>query len=367
MSTTTILSPVKTIQGDPVQAEFLYWAANRENDPAEIFDMVNGKCDAMKWMTLPVHNVRTASLADITHESHGFQIVQHDSQFLQRYRIDTGFDFSDFTSNSSDYCLEIVELVKKELSCQSVVVNGVVFRESSSEAHSQTNARGPGPGNLAPPNKPFHIVHNDFSAPGARATLRAILPTFFEDSATTESTSQQERDNFFRLRREIIASEDEAVAEVGASSYLAWNGTNYAGRRWAAFSIWRPIEPVCRDPLAVLDPNSLFGTTGHHDAEYKAYVHGQFPPRNRPGLQHDYPYSNMMPLLPRNQEEHKWLWLKDQQPNEVNFLKLFDSEAWKAGSRVMPCAPHSAFSLPGSADSAALPRRSIETRVLVIW
>jgi hypothetical protein len=76
-------------------------------------------------------------------------------------------------------------------------------------------------------------------------------------------------------------------------------------------------------------------------------------------------YTNIMPLFPTDREDHEWLYVKEQQPNEVNFLKLFDSEAWKTGSNVMPCGAHSAFKLPGQ-DSKP-PRRSIETRVIVIW
>jgi hypothetical protein len=76
-------------------------------------------------------------------------------------------------------------------------------------------------------------------------------------------------------------------------------------------------------------------------------------------------YTNTMPLPPKDKEDHDWMYVSNQQPNEVNFLKLFDSEAWKASSEVMPYGAHSAFVLPGQGTKP--PRKSIEVRVIVIW
>ena len=357
-STTT-----QTEQKDPVQARFLYWAAERENDPSEILDMVNGVCDAQKYITMPVHNVR-ADLAAINHESHGFQIVNHDSQFLQRYNR-KDLSFADFESHTSQYCQELVPVVKAELAARSVVLLTNVFRETSLEAHGPKERAPPVNGNLQPLGKPFHIVHCDWSPPGARASLRAMLPTFFEETNTLDVAGKEERETFWQLRDEILQAEDEAIANSGASNHMTWNGANYQGPRYGMFSVWRPVEPVQRDPLAVLDPNSLFGKISHHDEERKPYMLGRFPPRRRPGYPDEFGYSNMMPLAPRDGDNHKWLWLEDQQPSEVNLIKLFDSEAWKEGSPVMPCAPHSAFSLPNSGSLP--PRKSIEMRVLAIW
>lgn len=350
-----------TESAEPVQAEFVYWAENRRNDPSEIEAIINGVCDSTKRVKLPVHNIR-ASVADLNHEKHGFQIVDQESEFLQRYQ--TKFDFSDFQSHCGQYCRETIAMVTSELGIQSAAVLNIVFRETSSEQHSIAAMRNASSGNLSPPGKPFHVVHNDYSAPGARASLRAMLPNFFEETNTLDVIPEKERDKFFGLRSAIISAEQEAITRSGASDFLAWDGANYEGPRWAIFSIWRPIELVQQDPLAILDPNSLFASVSHHEAEYKTYIRARFPIRKRAGLLEEFEYSNIMPLLPRGEEAHKWLWLENQQPREVTFLKLFDSEAWKEGSRVMPCGPHSAFSLPGAGTS---PRKSIETRVLVIW
>ncbi|KAJ9606656.1 hypothetical protein H2200_008664 [Cladophialophora chaetospira] len=347
---------------EPIEAEFLYWASKRENDPSEAVAMVNGQCEAMARTILPVYNIRP-NLASVNHESHGFQIVENESTFLQRYGSD--FDFSDFKSVHAQHSQDVIALVKEELSVRSAVVLNNVFRESSPELHDNGSVRPPGVSKETNPSKPFHIVHNDYSLPGANISLRAMVPSFFEDTGTVDIFTKEERDRFFRLRDEILSAQEDAIAESGASSHQTWNGANYRGPRWGHFSIWRPIEPVQQDPLAVLDPNSLFANISLHDEEHKPYMRARLLLRSRQGFLPEFEYRNMMPLLPRDNQSHRWLWLKDQQPNEVNFLKLFDSEAWKEGSRVMPCAPHSAFSLPNTAHLP--PRRSIETRVLVVW
>jgi hypothetical protein len=46
---------------------------------------------------------------------------------------------------------------------------------------------------------------------------------------------------------DIIAAEDEAAVE----------GKEYNGRRYALFSVWRPLKTVGRDPISVCDSNSI--------------------------------------------------------------------------------------------------------------
>lgn len=347
---------------DAVQAQFNYWAKDRINDPEEVFAIANGETDYLEAKTLAVHDVRP-EIDSITHETHGFQIVKHESRFLPHTKAEV--DLLDPKEIKEKYWSEVRDMVKKELCCRSIAVLSSVVRESSAEAHQDTRKVPTELGKAPSSAKPFHLVHNDYSPPGARAALRAVLPTWFEDTGAGDVVTKEEREEFFRRKDEIIAAEDKAVAKAGAADALTWDGANYEGPRWAHFSIWRPIEPVQQDPLAMLDPHALFVETGLLGAEHKTYVRQRFPYRLRPGHKLEHEYTNLMPLMPRDEQEHQWYWLKDQQPNEVNFLKLFDSEAWKQGSKVMPCAPHSAISLPES--TTLPPRRSIETRVLVMW
>ena len=45
---------------------------------------------------------------------------------------------------------------------------------------------------------------------------------------------------------DILAAEDQ-IPEDG----------RYEGRRYAVYSVWRPLKPVARDPLAMCDPSSI--------------------------------------------------------------------------------------------------------------
>lgn len=190
--------------------------------------------------------------------------------------------------------------------------------------------------------------------------MRAMLPTFFQDNEMVESTTADEREGFFQLRAEILAAEAEAMEEEGVSDQWQWSGKNYAGPRWAMLSVWRPLETVHRDPLAVMDPKTLFT----QDVE-KPYVPFQRMYKDRPGFANEYKSENMFPRAAEPATPHTWYYISEQRPEEVYCLKLFDSEAQKAGSRVAPCAGHGAFALPGQETED--PRRSAEVRVMVVW
>jgi hypothetical protein len=361
--TQTAVNGEQKLGDDPVQGEFIYWAENRENDPSETLAVVNGESKSLARATLPVYDVRP-QLASLSHESHGFEIVKHESPILTRLGSD--FDFAKLNDRDSGYWQEIRQLVKQKLGVRSVLVINSVIRESTNDKF-QKDIHPRGLGQSSAPVKPFHFVHNDYSAPGARTSLRAMLPTFFTDTKTDTMLTEEEQKEFLRLRAEILSAEEEAIKQSQASDHLTWDGKNYAGPRWGHFSIWRPVETVEQDPLAVLDPNSLFDGIDLHDEERKPYIRSRALLKGRTGFLPEYEYTSMLPIVPRGEQKHRWLYVKDQRPDEVNFLKLFDSEAWKEGSRIMPCGPHSAFSLPESEDSPLRPRRSIETRVLVVW
>jgi hypothetical protein len=271
MATITQMIPSKMLaSSEPaVEALFNYWAAARENEHSEVLALINGECEAVKSITLPVRDIRSI-FADVKHESHGFQIVEHDSNVLQN--LPNGFNMDDFNARSLDYLEETTDMVKKALSARSCVAMAILCRESSPEKHQAPTKIQPLNSKANAVNKPFHIAHNDFSGPGSRDTLRVILPTFFEDTKAMDATTAHERDEFFRLKNEIIAAEDRGIAEAGASNHLDWDGANYDGPRWAQFSIWRPAEVVQSDPLAVLNPRSLFRQVSHHDLEHKPYV-----------------------------------------------------------------------------------------------
>lgn len=107
-------------------------------------------------------------------------------------------------------------------------------------------------------------------------------------------------------------------------------------------NVWRPIgNPVAHKPLAVADWRTL---DTEHDLIpvrfiYPDRVGGTFAVKYNPTLQ--------------------WYYLSDQRPDEVTFIKCYDSDVGKAR-----LTPHTAF-LDASSPPNAPKRQSIEIRTLV--
>ena len=110
--------------------------------------------------------------------------------------------------------------------------------------------------------------------------------------------------------------------------------------RFQIINLWRPIKTIRKDPLAIADAGSV-------DDSDLVPVELIYP--NRVGET----------LTVRHNENHRWFYLKEQQPNEVMLIKCFDSKTDGRARRV----PHSAFVDESTANEEA--RESIEVRTLV--
>lgn len=127
--------------------------------------------------------------------------------------------------------------------------------------------------------------------------------------------------------------------------------SRYRDNRMALINIWRPIVGPVEDwPLTVCDAqtteqNDFVETNIHHfgedDLENPRHSGQVF------SLQHNV--------------AHQWYFASHMQPNEVLFLKGYDSLAGRA------CfTPHTGFINP-TASAGCTPRESIELRTLVIY
>ena len=139
---------------------------------------------------------------------------------------------------------------------------------------------------------PAKKPHIDFGVDGARASLRNWRQDIADEA------------------KDIIAAEDQASKLPGD----LWE--NYKGRRWGIFGTWRPLKPIQRDPLGIMD----FETVDKKDLV--SYF------MRPPGI--NGPYETDIKLA-KASPEHKWYWCKDQQPDELTILKFFDSEHEKPG------------------------------------
>ncbi len=141
---------------------------------------------------------------------------------------------------------------------------------------------------------PAPKAHNDFAPEGARTYLRKFHPETKKRAA------------------QIIEAEDKLLASGVVTSELK---THYDGPRWAMFSIWRPLKPVKRDPLALSDV-SVFPA--------EDYVAFNILVPSGEGLEDDETKTHKeAAYLAYGSDQHEWHWISNQQPDEVLVLNFF--------------------------------------------
>jgi len=112
-------------------------------------------------------------------------------------------------------------------------------------------------------------------------------------------------------------------------------------RRYQIINIWRPIETILKDPIAVADANSVPDADLVGAVMVEDKFHGES-------------------WVVRHNPEHRWYFKYRMTPHDVLLIKCFDSETALARR-----ALHSAFEDPMYRDEAS--RQSIEVRCLVCY
>ncbi|KAJ4376500.1 hypothetical protein N0V83_001784 [Neocucurbitaria cava] len=112
-------------------------------------------------------------------------------------------------------------------------------------------------------------------------------------------------------------------------------------KRYQIINIWRPIETILKDPIAVADAN----TVPDADLVGADMVESDFSGES---------------WVVRHNPTHRWCYKHQMTPQDVLFIKCFDSN-----TTVARRALHSAFEDPAYRDMAS--RQSIEVRCLVFY
>ncbi|OAG09721.1 uncharacterized protein CC84DRAFT_1235569 [Paraphaeosphaeria sporulosa] len=147
-------------------------------------------------------------------------------------------------------------------------------------------------------------------------------------------------------RKDIKAAAQEALDAEDA---------NKDAKRYAAYSVWRPLKPVKRDPLAVADwrttekdtlqPIEYRATSNVVDkGEYMLEQYTQTPEAKNTG--------------------QKWYCMTKQTPEDVLILKFADTASEKDPKISQYCA-HCSPMLPNVDNEE--PRMSVEARVIAFW
>ncbi|QPH02649.1 hypothetical protein C2857_006863 [Epichloe festucae Fl1] len=132
----------------------------------------------------------------------------------------------------------------------------------------------------------------------------------------------------------------------GAERRLRWEFPAEAAdelvkRRYQIINVWRPIQPIAKDPMAVADARSVPDS----DLVGAEMVEDGFVGES---------------WVVRHNPSHQWFFKHRMTPRDVLLIKCFDSD-----KSVARRSPHSAFE--DAAYQACDSRQSIEVRCLVLY
>lgn len=311
--------------------------------------------------------------------THGFAVVKHESQVVARR------DLSDHVV-ANEYLPEIKDLVKKVTGAKTVLVQLAGKRVGKSapepyqiptkanikfyDADKDKPAKDQAENNqaAATPHKPkiatgapVRVPHLDMTPLGARQAIR--LENEELHKAAVESGVIAAEDELVRTH-EFKADTEEANPVIAEG----YNRDGKLGPRYAAYSIWRPLHKVGRDPIT-LSPR--------RETEFADGERVHWPYFNRlpatPGFTNGDWLKQFAQLGVKGKEpplsnvDHplKFYYVSRQEPDEVTFIRLFDSASLGPDSQHAG-APYHASPEIGNVEGDQA-RESIEVRVFAVW
>ncbi|KAF5658208.1 gibberellin cluster-GA4-Desaturase [Fusarium denticulatum] len=289
------------------------------------------------WQPTTITDVRP-SVSNFTLDKNGFQYVKHASALSSPPH--TLASWKDPKIREKIYDAEIIELAKSVTGARKVMILLATGRNAGFVQPENETAR------------PDIYVNHTGSLPATRmkgfydgrdkGTVRR--PHVDWGTGGIRSILRQWSQELADEARDIIEAEDEAARLPGGIA------KNYKGRRWGFYNTWRPLKPVRRDPLACVD----YFTT----KDDKHTTHWM----DMPGI--NGPFRVDTQLTAAN-SEHKWYWLSDQQPDDVLFIRFFDSKHERDPDNVAGGTHHCSFHLPGTDDEEV--RESMELKFIAFW
>lgn len=126
-------------------------------------------------------------------------------------------------------------------------------------------------------------------------------------------------------------------------------------KRYAAYSVWRPIKPVKRDPLAVADCRTT---------DPKHFLPVEYRATSNITESGEYMLEQLTQTPDAKNSGQRWYCKPNQHPDDVLILKFADTAAERDPKLSGFCA-HCSPMLPGVDNEE--PRMSVEARVIAFW
>ncbi|OAP60994.1 hypothetical protein AYL99_05998 [Fonsecaea erecta] len=334
--TTTAATTKMTTTASPaaVEAIFRYEEPDR-SVPAEQRSLFSAPAPHnLKEEKLTLHDYRTdtklAKGVEGLHK-HGFTVVEHHvnpSAWATEEAI------------RQTYIPVVQELVKSVTGCRTALVNNVAFRRKP-------------PSNADANKKFYHPRDGEIDKMvGALPSDRPLVSPQEADKSL-EPARAMHVDYTIKGLRDTIKHCRADFAEAGAEAIKAHEAGS-RGPRVAAYSVWRPLKTVKRDPIAVLDWKS----PGNIQDDLCAFDY------RAKGYEGEYMLEAYTISRPAKLEDHQWYYVSEQKPHEVMMIKFADTES-EIDKDVAVAGGHGSPFVMGTEDEE--PRESIEARVIAFW
>jgi GA4 desaturase len=304
---------------------------------------------------------------------YGFTAVKHNSTFISSEHLQE--DLYNPETIEKIYYPEVKQLIKDLTGCSEVFIDHSFLRGPKMEGVGADGGKSEVRAiaakrldhlkdtehsyHLPVPLPPTRIPHVDSTPLGGRHAIR-FWRKDLHDAAT--------RAGIIEAEDKICKTQGVKATEKHSDAILAreYNSSGRFGPRYASFSVWRPIQKVTRDPLALAVRKNVksldndfylwsyeirnYGTDGdwHRELEMlRVKLHRTCETRDEVD------------------ESIDWCYLSEQEPNEVLVFKLFDSAGLDASAEESEGVPHGSPDL-GDAGYGD-PRESIEVRLYAVW
>ncbi|KAH7346690.1 hypothetical protein BKA65DRAFT_477870 [Rhexocercosporidium sp. MPI-PUGE-AT-0058] len=276
-----------------------------------------------EYHNLAVHDMRTSPSLKTTNgpqlDIHGFTFTRHTSSL-------SGDEWFSQAQITGKYLQEVEALLKAATGAKKIAFSAVLYRRklsSKAQAAPYLKSRRREEDMVDPTktvsdkvlNSPFPFVHIDYTKDG------------------TEALATKSRYD---------------IEDIGAEAMAS-------GARVAAFSVWRPLKTVKRDPLAIMDRRSL-------DPNDLVEVRFRMPNGRGEDKKGEF-VCGAYNIKPENHARHMWYWLPEQSPEEVLIIKFTDSAD---PDTISTGSPHTCFNLDGT-EGILEPRESIEVKCIAFW
>ncbi|KAF3355739.1 hypothetical protein VdG1_04031 [Verticillium dahliae VDG1] len=198
------------------------------------------------------------------------------------------------------------------------------------------------------PHKAHEFVISDISGEEDQYTLDQHGFQYLHHASIEKTFADEERIKvaYYEECRQLLTTHVDQSYD-GAERRLRWEfpsreeADELVKRRYQIINIWRPIEPIFKDPIAVAAaPSVPDADLAGAEMTEDGFVGESWVVRHNP--------------------EHKWFYKHRMTPRDVLLIKCFDSDEGVARR-----ALHSAFEDPAYATREC--RQSIEVRALVCY